>query len=250
MLGSIVGSFLNVCIWRLPRGESVVRPSSKCPGCQTPIKPRDNIPLLSYLLLRGKCRACGEPISPKYPAVEAANGLLYVLLYYKFGLSGETFFYFAFASALLVIALIDFEHQIIPDEITLPGTALGLVAGWLFLPDPFLRASILGFKSSIIGALVGFGLYYLVAVASRGGMGGGDIKMMAMVGAILGWKGVLFTTFAGSLAGSLLGIYLMVFRGKGRKSKIPFGPFLALGALVALVFGQEILAWYLGYGRY
>ena len=244
-----MGSFLNVCIYRLPRGESIIWPSSKCPKCSNPIKPWDNIPLLSYLMLRGKCRACGEPISPRYPAVEAANGLIYVLVYYKFGLAGESFFYFAFASALLVIALIDFEHQIIPDEITLPGTALGLLAGWLFLPDPFLRASALGYKSSVIGVIVGFGLYYLVAVASRGGMGGGDIKMMAMVGAILGWKGVLFTTFTGSLVGSVIGIYLMIFKGRGRKSKIPFGPFLALGAAIGLIFGQEILSWYLGYGR-
>jgi leader peptidase (prepilin peptidase)/N-methyltransferase len=244
-----VGSFLNVCIWRLPREESIVRPSSKCPKCGTSIKPWDNIPVISYILLRGKCRACGEPISIRYPIVEAANGLLYLLVFFKFGLTGETFFYFAFVSALMVIALIDFDHQIIPDEITLPGVVIGLLAGSLLLPDPFQRIIPLGWKASLIGAALGFGLFYLVALLSKGGMGGGDIKMMAMVGAILGWKGVLFTTFAGSLAGSLIGLYLIIFRGRGRKSKIPFGPFLAFGALIGLVFGQEILRWYLGYGR-
>lgn len=182
--------------------------------------------------------------------MEAANGLFYLAVFYKFGLSFETLFYFLFVTALIVITFIDLDFQIIPDEITIPGTVLGLIAGWLILRDPFMRDAHLGYKVSLIGALVGFGLFYLVAFLSRGGMGGGDIKMMSMVGAVLGWKGVLLTTFAGSLAGSGIGIYLMIFRGKGRKSKIPFGPFLALGALFSLFFGQEILSWYLGYARH
>lgn len=244
-----MGSFANVCIYRLPRNESIIWPSSKCPSCGTPIKPWDNVPLLSYLFLRGKCRACGKPISIKYPLVEGANGLLYLAVFYRFGLSSGSAFYFLFVSALLVITFIDFEFQEIPDEITIPGTVLGLIAGWLILPDPFIRFISLGYKNSIIGTLLGFGLFYLVAFASRGGMGGGDIKMMSMVGAVLGWKGVLFTTFAGSLTGSVIGIYLMLFKGRGRKSKIPFGPFLALGAVLSLLLGQEIITLYMRYVR-
>lgn len=248
VLGLIVGSFANVMIYRLPREESIVLPSSRCPRCGTPIKPWDNIPLVSYLILLGKCRACGEPISLKYPTVEAINGLLYVMTVYRFGLTQATFFYFAFVTALVVITFIDLEQQIIPDEITLPGLALGVLAGWLILPDPFMRTALMGIKNVLIGSATGFGLYYLIAAASRGGMGGGDIKMMAMVGAILGWKGVLLTTFVGSLAGSVAGLYIIVFKGGGRKSKVPFGPFLTMGALISLYYGQELASWYLSHG--
>ncbi len=149
-------------------------------------------------------------------------------------------------SALIVITFIDIDFQIIPDLITIPGSLISLVLGSFFIKDPFLRVSMLGWKASLIGAAVGFGLFYGIAVLSRGGMGGGDIKMMAMVGALTGWKGVLLTTFAGSLLGSIIGISLMLFKGKGRKTKIPFGPFLAAGSAVSVLFGQEILRLYLG----
>ncbi len=247
LLGLAAGSFSNVCIWRMPRGQSVLWPASRCPHCGVPIKARDNVPLLSYLLLRGRCRHCGHRISARYPLVEALSGALYVLILWRFGPQVKTLFYLAFASALVVITFIDLEHQIIPDEITLPGLALGLLAGWLFLADPFQRASALGLKASLLGALVGFSLYYLIAVLSRGGMGGGDIKLMALVGAVEGYKGVLLSTLVGSFLGSLVGLYLMLFRGRGRKTKIPFGPFLALGALVGLLWGQELLQLYMTY---
>jgi leader peptidase (prepilin peptidase)/N-methyltransferase len=243
-LGLVLGSFANVVIYRLPRGRSVAYPPSSCPGCGTPIKPWDNMPIVSYLLLEGKCRACGAHISAKYPLVEAANGLLFFLVAFRYGASLSTLFHFALATALVIITFIDLEFQIIPDEITIPGTLMALIAGWLFLADPFSRNTPLGIKASLIGAASGFGLYYIIAVISKGGMGGGDIKMMAMVGAALGWKGVLLTTFSGSLLGSAAGIYLMAFRGRGRKTKIPFGPFLAIGALISLFFGQEISSWY------
>lgn len=248
--GLIVGSFANVCIYRLPRGKSVVWPSSRCPSCQTPLKPWDNIPVLSYLMLRGKCRACGEPISARYPLVEAANGLLYPAALYRYGTTPATLFYFLFLSAMVVITFIDLDFQIIPDEITLPGIPVGILAGWLFLPDPFYRVADMGIAISLTGAVTGFALYYAIAFLSRGGMGGGDIKLMTMAGAVLGWKGVLLTTFLASFLGSAVGIYLVIFKGKGRKSKIPFGPFLAAGALFSLFYGQEFVSWYLRHGRH
>ncbi|MDA8388947.1 MAG: prepilin peptidase [Nitrospiraceae bacterium] len=247
--GLVAGSFANVCIYRMPRGQSVVRPASRCPSCQNPIKPWHNIPLLSYLMLRGRCKACGEPIPARYPAVEALTGFLFAAAACRYGITPATLFYFVFITALVVIAFIDFDFQIIPDEITLPGIPVGILAAWLFLPDPFYRTFDMGIAVSAIGAATGFALYYSIAFLSRGGMGGGDVKMMTMAGAVLGWKGVLLTTFLASLMGSGVGIYLVAFKGKGRKSKIPFGPFLAAGALFSLFFGQEIVFWYLRYGR-
>ncbi len=245
LFGSIVGSFLNVCIYRMPRDFSIVSPSSRCPSCNTPIRPYDNIPLISFLILGGRCRYCKARISLRYPVIEALNGLLYVSALWRFGLGWYTPVLFAFCSAMIVITFIDIDFQIIPDVITLPGIAIGLVAASMILPDPFDRASLLGFKEAAIGLLSGGALFYLIALLSKGGMGGGDIKMMAMVGAFLGWKGMLLTTFAGSLAGSLIGIFLMVFKGKGRKTKIPFGPFLAMGAILSLFYGHEIISFYL-----
>ncbi len=249
LFGLAVGSFLNVVIWRLPRGKSIVSPASRCPSCNTPIKPWDNIPVISYVLLRGKCRYCGARISPRYPLVELSNAILWTLVYWRFGMGWHLPVYLVFVSALIAITFIDLDFQIIPDSITLPGIPLGLLAGVFLLPDPMARMMSLGWKASLIGMVVGFGLYYGVAVMSRGGMGGGDIKLMSMVGGVMGWKSVLLATFFGSLAGSVLGLFLMLFRGKGRKTKVPFGPFLALGTVLTLFFGQEVLWWYLNVGR-
>lgn len=246
VFGSLIGSFLNVCIYRLPRSLSVISPSSRCPSCNIPIKAYDNIPLLSFLLLRGKCRYCKARISLRYPLVEALNALLYVMVVWHFGLGWHTPVLFAFCSAMIVITFIDLDFQIIPDIITIPGTPIGLITASLLLPDPFDRSSILGFQGAITGLFTGGVLFYAIAVFSRGGMGGGDIKMMAMVGSFMGWKSVLLTTFAGSLLGSFVGIFLMVVKGKGRKTKVPFGPFLAAGALISLFYGQEIFSLYLG----
>ncbi len=243
IFGLIVGSFLNVCIYRLPRNMSIISPRSSCPACNTPIKPLDNIPVLSYIFLRGRCRKCGEKISMRYPAVELLNGILYAAVFYFFGPGWHLPFLLFFSSAMIVITFIDLDFQIIPDIITIPSIAIGLVSASFLLPDPF-NLSIVGFKNSIAGLFLGGGLFYLIAVLSRGGMGGGDIKMMAMIGAFMGWKGVLLTTFIGSLVGSIFGIFLMVFRGRGRKTKIPFGPFLAFGALTTMFFGGKILKWY------
>jgi len=206
--------------------------------------------MLSYLLLGGKCRICKASIPLRYPVVEALNALLYLLLLWRFGPGWPFLIYALFSSALIVITFIDLDFQIIPDRISLPGIPLGLIAGSLILPDPFLRAEPLGWKASLIGAASGFLLYYFIAfsgekILKKEAMGGGDIKMMAMVGGFLGWKGIILTTFMGSLFGSIIGILMMFFRGREKGSQIPFGPFLALGALVSLYFGQEIIIWYL-----
>lgn len=242
--GLIVGSFLNVCIHRLPRNISIVFPSSSCPICNNPIKARDNIPIISYIFLGGRCRYCGEKISIRYPFVELFNGILYWAVFSYFGLGWHLPFLFAFCSSMIVISFIDLDFQIIPDVITLPGIIIGFLGASFFIPDIF-GSTIIGFKTSLLGFFIGGGLFYLIAVLSKGGMGGGDIKMMAMVGAFLGWKAVLLTTFIGSLTGSIVGIFLMVSKGMGRKTKIPFGPFLAFGAIITLFFGRVILDWYL-----
>jgi len=244
IFGSVIGSFLNVCIYRMPRSMSIITPSSRCPSCNIPIRAYDNIPMLSYLLLGGRCRVCKARIPLRYPLVEFLNAALYVSVLWRFGLDWHTLVYFIFCSALVVITFVDLDFQIIPDRITLPGILIGLIAGSLLMPDPFMRNALLGFKASIIGLFAGGGLFYAIAVLSKGGMGGGDIKMMAMVGALMGWKSVLLTTFLGSLTGAAFGITLMIFKGKGRKTKIPFGPFLALGTLITLFYGQEIFHWY------
>jgi len=250
IFGLITGSFLNVCIYRLPREISIVSPPSACPGCKNPIKPWDNIPIISYLFLRGKCRNCGERISIRYPLVELLNGLLYLLIVYFFGFGWHLIPLFAFVSAMVVITFIDLEFQIIPDVITLPGILIGVISSVFFLSDPLfnLHASdmLTGLINSLIGILLGGGLFFLIAVVSKGGMGGGDIKMMAMVGAFMGWKAVLLVTFIGSLTGSLVGVMLMLFKGKDRKTKVPFGPFLALGSLISLFVGGKIITWYWG----
>ncbi len=244
--GLVVGSFLNVCIYRLPREMSIVRPPSSCPVCKEPIRPWDNIPILSYLILGGKCRHCRTRIPLRYPLVEFLNGLAWLAVLWRYGLTPGSLLLMVFFSAFIVITFIDLDFQIIPDLITIPGAVIALLGGILLLDDPFNRGLSLGWQDSLIGAALGFGLFYLIALLSRGGMGGGDIKMMAMVGALTGWKGVLLTTFIGSLTGSIIGIFLVIFRGKGRKSKVPFGPFLALGTVVTILFGQEILRLYLG----
>jgi leader peptidase (prepilin peptidase)/N-methyltransferase len=252
IFGLIVGSFLNVCIYRIPRNISIINPSSSCPSCGTPIKPQDNIPLISYIILKGRCRKCSGKISMRYPLVELLNGILYWSVLKYFGMGWHLLFLFAFVSAMIVIIFIDLEFQLIPDVITIPGVVIGILGASLILPDPFVYSSfypfanipIVGFVNSAAGMLLGGGLFYLIAVVSKGGMGGGDIKMMAMVGAFMGWKAVLLTTFIGSLTGSLAGIFLMVFKGKGRKTKIPFGPFLSFGAIITLFSGGSILRWY------
>jgi leader peptidase (prepilin peptidase)/N-methyltransferase len=237
MFGLIIGSFCNVVTYRLPQGKSIVTPGSQCRSCGNAIRPWDNIPLLSYLLLNGRCRACREPISPRYPAVEFISGMLFVWLYFKFGFSVLFAVYALMASTLLVVALIDFDHKIIPNIITLPGIAIGLGLSLWALPITPL--------ASLLGLLIGGTLFYLIALVSKGGMGGGDIKLIAMIGAFLGWQGVLFTIFSSALLGSLVGMMLILLGKKGRKDKVPFGPFLSCGAILFMLCGDALIHWYL-----
>ncbi len=250
VIGAVIGSFMNVCIYRLPRNLSIISPSSRCPSCQSPVRPYDNIPIISYMILKGRCRDCGTPISFRYPLVESLNAIMYTLIIWRFGLGWHIPFMFAFISGLIVITFIDLDFQIIPDSITLTGIPIGLIASTITIPDPFSREHPVGFINSLIGIVSGGGLFYLIAILGekafgQEAMGGGDIKLMAMVGSFLGWKSIILTTFAASLTGSVVGIMYMIIKGKGRGMKIPFGPFLALGAIVSLFFGQEILAIYL-----
>jgi leader peptidase (prepilin peptidase)/N-methyltransferase len=242
LFGAIVGSFLNVCIHRLPRGESVVTPSSRCPGCGTPIRAWDNIPLLSFLILRGRCRDCGQPISWRYPLVEGLTGLLFALTVLRFGLTALTASLLCLVSALVVVAFVDLDHQIIPNAITLPGIPLGLLAGLVGGPPILDR---------ILGVLTGAGFLYLVllygsALYGQDAMGEGDLNLMALVGAFLGWRAVVITLLVGCLSGSLIGLTLIALRQLGRREHIPFGPFLVLGALVSLYWGDTLVAWYAG----
>ncbi len=250
--GLIIGSFLNVCIYRIPEGLSVVRPSSRCTACGTPIKCYDNIPILSYIILMGRCRSCGTKLSLKYPLIEFINAVLYVVVFYRVGYDAPLVLmsYLVFVSSLVVIFLIDLEHQIIPNSITLPGIPIAVVLGSTILPDPIFPGNLLGFRESIIGCLAGGGSFYLIAVLGKAvfkkdAMGGGDIKMMAMAGGLLGWKGILLTAFLASLLGSIIGISLILIKGKEWGSRIPFGPYLALGAFISLFWGHDILRWYL-----
>lgn len=238
LFGLIVGSFLNVCIYRIPRNLSVVKPMSFCPNCSERIKPWHNLPILSYFMLKGRCAYCGVKISIRYPIVEALNGALWSLAYLKFGLSLELPFVLFFISALIVASFIDIDFQIIPDSISLSLIVLGLLLSLLPHDSPSTNRSLI---DSIVGVLVGGGILYIIAVVSRGGMGGGDIKLNAGVGAYLGWKSSLLTLFIGSFFGAIIGIIVLVRTGK---RKIPFGPFLSIGALICLFWGNELIRLY------
>jgi len=242
LFGALVGSFLNVCIFRLPKEESIVWPGSHCPHCKNPIKFYDNIPLISYILLKGRCRHCHSPISFQYPLIEGITALGSLILFMKFGPSLSYLFYFSFVAALIVITVIDLYHQIIPDVISLPGIGVGLLAS-LITPQITLF-------NSLIGILMGGGSLFLVATVyqwlfKREGMGGGDVKLLAMIGAFLGWKAVILTILSSSLIGSITGIIVMVLKGKDFKYAIPFGPFLSLGAVISLFYGENLIRWYL-----
>jgi leader peptidase (prepilin peptidase)/N-methyltransferase len=251
VFGAIVGSFLNVCIVRLPKDESIVHPPSHCPDCSTALRFYENIPLISYLLLRGRCRSCQASISPRYFAVELLMAILAVALYHAFGLGLAFFAGFIFVAALIVISFIDLAVRIVPDVISLPGIITGLVLsiiGTYVIDDPFeLSPSPL---SAFLGVLVGGGFLLLLAwlyerFTGVEGMGGGDVKLLAMMGAFLGWPSIPLILFFASLGGSIVGLSAMLFKGVGRRYALPFAPFLCLGALFYLFFGKQVVAFYL-----
>ncbi len=272
IFGAIIGSFLNVVIHRLPRDESIVFPNSRCPSCEAKIGPLDNLPIISYLILRGRCRACRAPISPRYPAVEALTALLYVAVflvdfYWRGGLTIIILFDLVFVTALVALIFIDAEHMLLPNAITYPGMVFAVIAR-LALPylvgvyafedlphlayGPFstwpLWASSLA--GAVIGALAGGGSLWLMGwlwERLRGveAMGLGDVKMMFMVGAYLGWRLTILTIFLGVLSGSIIGVGLMARRGKrDMQMQLPFGIFLGIGSIFALLIGSRIIAWY------
>ncbi len=242
LLGLAVGSFLNVVIHRLPRKESIVSPGSRCPSCGAALRWYDNLPVLSYVALGGRCRGCREPISVRYPIVELVTALLFVAHYYVFGWTPPLAVRLLFASAMVALFAIDLEHQLLPDAITLPGIVLGLVFS-SFLPP--------GLVGALLGILLGGGFLWLVGeayfrYAGAEGMGGGDVKMLAMIGAFLGWKLTLLTLVLSSIAGSVIGLAVIALKRGGLKHALPFGTFLALGALAASLWGEQIAAWYMG----
>ena len=242
IFGLVIGSFLNVCIHRLPSSQSIVHPRSRCPQCGHLIRVYDNIPVLSYLILRGRCRDCGARISLRYPVVELLSGAFAAMAVARFGLGWQALLMYALIAAFLVITFIDLDHRIIPDVITLPGIPIGLAASF----GPGMISPL----ESLVGILAGGGSLFLVAwgyqlVTQREGMGGGDIKLLAMIGAFIGWKGVLFTIFIASLTGTLAGMALIFRRRGDMKLAVPFGPFLAVGAIAYLFMGPELISWYL-----
>ena len=242
MFGLAVGSFLSVVATRLPAGGSLWRPGSRCPACGAGIAWHDNIPVLSFALLRGRCRACRAPISWQYPAVELATGALFGLAYVRFGPTPAFAVAAGLLAALVVITVIDLRHQIIPDAITLPGIVVGFAAN--------VAIGRLGWAESALGILVGGGIFWLVLhgsllVLGQEGLGGGDVKLGAMLGAFLGWKATLLAIFLAVTGGGLVALALLGLKVRGRKDPIPFGPFLAAAGATALLWGDRLLAWYL-----
>ena len=238
VFGAVVGSFLNVCIFRLPAEASIVKPRSQCPYCHHPIRNRDNIPLISFIILRGKCRDCGGKISWHYPLVELITALLALLLFLKFSLTLNFLIFFIFTAVLIVITFIDLDHQIIPDILTLPGIPIFCLAAIFLLKIPWLEA--------LLGLLIGGGILFTIAfvyelISKREGMGGGDIKLLAMIGGFFGWKSLIFILLFSSFSGAMVGITAMIIKKQDMKYAVPFGPFLSAAAIAYLFSGDAFM---------
>jgi leader peptidase (prepilin peptidase)/N-methyltransferase len=244
ILGLIVGSFSNVCIYRIPRNESIIYPASHCPKCCSNISPKDNIPLLSYILLKGKCRNCKSKISIQYPIIEFLTGLIYLIVYLTYGLSIQSLIFIILSSALIIIAFIDLNVQIVPDVISLPGIVIGLIISF-FVPY-------ISFINSALGVVAGGGIILIIGLAGsvifkKEAMGGGDVKIAAMIGAFLGWRYIIISLFLGFFLGALAGIFLIMSKIKSREDTVPFGPFIVLGSFITLLWGEKIISWYIGF---
>ena len=243
LIGLCIGSFLNVVIYRLPRGKSIVIPRSACPHCRTAVRWYDNIPLIGWFWLKGRCRDCHQPLGVQYPVVELLGAMAAVAAVWKYELSLAGGIIFIFLCLLIIITFIDLNHRIIPDRITLPAMVLALLVA-PFLPD-------FSFVQGLSGLLTGGGVLWAIAaiygrLTGVDGIGGGDIKLMGLVGALMGWKGALFTLFGGALFGALVGIGLLMVKGNNMRTAIPFGPFLSIAAVIYLFYGNAIIGWYLG----
>ena len=243
-LGTLIGSFLNVVVHRVPRGESVISPPSACPRCGNEVRPRDNVPVMGWLLLRGKCRDCGEPISPRYPVVEAATGVLFAVLALRFGLDPVLPAYLYLAAVGLALALIDLDCKRLPDALTLPSYPVAVVL--------LGAAALLGSDSgellrALLGGAAMFGVYFALCFAYPAGMGFGDVKLSGVLGlytAWLGWGAWAVGLFLGFFLGGVFGIALIAVKKGGRKTAVPFGPFMLLGALIAILAGPELASGY------
>jgi len=254
ILGTCIGSFANVCIYRMPQGRSIVVPRSHCPHCAAKIAWFDNIPLLSFLVLGGKCRACKGAISSRYFLVELLTGVLFLLIWLCYGFDIRTPVYWMIITGLIIGTFIDFDYMIIPDQITIGGIFAGLAFSIIF---PSLHGAGLhfdGFKASFIGLLTGGMILWLVGefgrvVFKKEAMGMGDVKLLAAIGAFLGWQAVIFTVMISSLTGALAGILLVMCGKKGMGSRIPFGPYIALAAIIWMIGGQVLWSVYLQWMR-
>jgi leader peptidase (prepilin peptidase)/N-methyltransferase len=243
VFGAAVGSFLNVCAYRLPLRQSVVHPRSRCTTCGRTLSWFDNLPIISWVALGGRCRTCRAPVSPLYPIVEAVTALVFVAGYLLYGLTPLGIVRVAFACALIVLFVTDLQHQILPNAITLPGIAVGFACS-LFLPP--------GWRDSLIGIAIGGGVLYAIAegyyrIRGHEGLGMGDVKLLAMIGAFLGWKLVLLTLVLASFSGSVIGLAVIASSRGDMKHALPFGTFLAIGAVISTVWGPPIVDWYVGF---
>ncbi|WP_252502830.1 A24 family peptidase [Sporosarcina sp. Marseille-Q4943] len=234
--GSIFGSFFNVVGLRVPKKESIVSPPSHCTNCSRKLRPLDLIPICSYIALRGKCRGCGQKISPMYPLMEFVTGVLFAFTYYQIGFSFELIIALLFVSLLVIITVSDLTYMIIPDKVLLPFAIALLILRWVIPTSPWW--------DSLLGAAVGFIILFFIAVVSKGGMGGGDIKLFFVIGLVLGTMNTLLTLFFASLIGSVVGIYVLKKTGKGRKTPVPFGPSIAVAAVISYFFGADFVEWY------
>ena len=250
LYGLVVGSFLNVCIWRIPREESVIHPRSHCPRCNRMIAWYDNIPVFSWLWLRAKCRHCGQPISARYPAVELLTAVLFLAIWLVYGMDARTPVYWLVAAGLVLGTFVDIDHMILPDRVTWGGILAGLALSPLVPSLHGESTPLRGLLASAAGAAIGFGLLWLVAVIGekifkKEAMGFGDVKLMGAVGALMGWPAVLFTILVSSLLGSIVGVALIVTRKHEWQSRLAFGPFIAFAAMLWPLGGRRLFEWYM-----
>ena len=244
IFGACIGSFLNVCIYRLPEEKSIISPPSHCPVCKNRLKWFHNIPLISYIFLRGKCAYCGARISIRYFVVEFLSGIFLVINHSIFGFSFDFFFYSTFILLILIVIFADLKYMIIPDEVSIGGIIIGFIMSFF--------SNSITWKQSLIGILAGGGILYLVIIlyylaTKKEGMGGGDVKLLAMIGAFLGFKAVLFSIFIGSLLGTIIGVPVMLINKKDKNFAIPFGPFLSIAAILYLYMGDKLIHYYLNF---
>jgi len=246
LLGLEIGSFLNVCIDRLPRGESIVSPPSHCEACGHRLAAKDLIPLFSYLWLRGKCRFCGNSIPRKLFYVELVSGVIYAFLYWKYGLTPELGAMVFYAALFTIIFMVDLEKNVILNKIVYPAMAIAVILGVLGIQPELPQWPVEGIANVAMGGGVGFLFFFVLAVASRGGMGWGDVKLAGLIGLATGFPMVLVAIVLGAGLGAIVGVVLMAAKKKGMKSRIPFGPFLSVATMITLIWGSDMLNWYAG----